>query len=171
MESIFGRGVGGWEYVLVLLFYGALFMLIRQSHTTVELNFRRTYLVLYVGWAVLVFIGNYLFVLIGIMSFLPWLNNFIHTFLWIGLCLGFLYSGVYASPVLEQCLLFAIYSFLVKWAEHAMLGTWELDHFFFISGNMAYIIGWSVLDGLYPIISRAGLGLVSRFVEGVVVPQ
>ena len=28
------------------------------------------------------------------MSFLPWLTNFMHTFVWIGVCLSYLYLGV-----------------------------------------------------------------------------
>ena len=27
------------------------------------------------------------------MSFLPWINNFMHTFLWIGMCLTWIYLG------------------------------------------------------------------------------
>jgi len=104
------------------------------------------------------------------MSFLPWLNNFFHTFIWIGLCLSFLYAGAYRKPPLEQMALFAIFSFIVKWAERTILGTWELDHFFFIPGNVAYITGWSLMDGIYPIISAFGLRLVSKFMRGVITP-
>jgi hypothetical protein len=39
-----------------------------------------------------------------------------------------------------------------------------------MQGNLAYLIGWSVLDGLYPYISMVGLKWVSRFVQGVIVP-
>ncbi len=49
----------------------------------------------------------------------------------------------------QQLVLFAIYSLAVKFAENKVLGTWEFDHFFFIDGNLAYIIGWSLVDGLY----------------------
>jgi hypothetical protein len=101
------------------------------------------------------------------MSFLPWVNNVLHTFVWIGLCLGFLYAGARKRPLWEQFLLFSIFSFIVKQAEHEVLGTSELDHFFLIRGNAAYITGWSLMDGLYPIISRLGLRLVARFVSGV----
>src|SRR5215471_20947857 len=169
MNELLGAG-NLLEYFLVLVVYAALFLVMRHAHPVLELNFRRTYLILCFGWAVSVFFGNYLFYKLGIMSFLPWLNNFFHTFIWIGLCLGFLYAGSYFKPFWEQFALFAIFSFIVKWAEHQILGTWELGHFFFVQGNVAYIVGWSLMDGLYPLISAAGLRLISRFVDGVVVP-
>ena len=167
MENLLGVGNNLIDYLLVLLFYGAMFLLIRHGVRGVELNFRKNYLVLFLGWGLGVFVGNYLFYLIGIMSFLPWLNNAFHTLIWIGLCLGYLYAGVYRRPLIEQILLFIVFSFLVKMAEHLLLGTWEHDNFFGIDGNAAYIVGWSIMDGLYPLISMAGLKLVGRFVDGV----
>ena len=158
------------DYLAVLAVYGAMFILMRHANATVELNFRRSFWILFFGWSVGVFVGNYVFFLADIMSFLPWLNNFLHTFVWIGLCLGFLYAGTYRKPFWEQFALFAIFSFLVKWAEHEILGTWEMDHFFFIQGNLAYIIGWSLMDGLYPLLSAIGLRIVSKYVKGVVSP-
>jgi hypothetical protein len=156
------------DYVYVLAIYGALFLLMRHGHRSVELNFKRSYWILFLGWSISVFIGNYILFRIGLMSFLPWLNNFIHTFIWIGLCLGFLYAGSHRKPLIEQFALFAIYSFIVKRAEREILGTWEMDHFLFIRGNMAYIIGWSLMDGLYPVISLLGLKVVAKYVKGVV---
>jgi hypothetical protein len=125
--------------------------------------------ILYFGWSVSVFVGNYVFYRIGIMSFLPWLNNFIHTFLWIGICLGTLYAGSYRESFLKQFVLFATFSLIVKVFERTLLGTWELDHFFGMHGNGAYIVGWSLLDGLYPAISAAGLKMISQFNNNVVV--
>jgi hypothetical protein len=170
MNELLGLRNSVGDYVVVLVVYAALFVLIRHANATVELNFRRTFWILFFGWSVGVFVGNYVFYRIGIMSFLPWLNNFFHTFIWIGLCLGFLYAGAYKKPFWEQFALFAIYSFIVKWAEHEILGTWEMDRFFFIQGNLAYEIGWSLLDGLYPLLSTVGLKIVSKYVEGVVRP-
>jgi hypothetical protein len=168
MSEVLGYGNSVLDYVAVLAVYGSLFIVMRHANARVELNFRRTFWIVFVGWAVSVFIGNYLFYRIGIMSFLPWLNNFFHTFIWIGLCLSFLYAGAYKKPFWEQFALFAIFSFIVKWAEHEILGTWEMDRFFFIHGNLAYIIGWSLMDGLYPLLSAIGLRIVSKYVEGVV---
>ena len=170
MTEILGAGNTVGDYALVLAVYAALFIIMRYAKERVELNFRKTFWILFAGWGVGVFFGNYLFYRLGVMSFLPWLNNFFHTFIWIGLCLSFLYAGAYRKPLLEQMALFAIFSFIVKWAERTILGTWELDHFFFIPGNVAYITGWSLMDGLYPIISVFGLRLVSKFVRGLITP-
>ncbi|MBM2846353.1 MAG: hypothetical protein HW407_1665 [Bacteroidetes bacterium] len=169
MDQVLGPGNGITQYLLVLTFYAALFVVMQHAHPCVELNFRRTYWILYFGWSVGVFVGNYVFHLLGIMSFLPWLNNFMHTFVWIGFCLGFLYAGCYRKPFYEQFVLFAVFSLVVKLIEHIVLGTWEMDSFFGIPGNDAYIVGWSLMDGLYPVLSKLGLTLVARFVRGVIV--
>ncbi|MBX7151834.1 hypothetical protein K1X84_09365 [bacterium] len=162
-----GKNNSWIDYVLVLVIYGCLFVVIRQSSSVIELNFRRRFWFLYFGWAVSVFIANYLLYLGGFMSFLPWLNNAFHTFIWIGFCLGFVYAGSHSKPFWEQFILFAFFSFIVKWTEREILGTWEHDHFFFIDGNMAYIVGWSLLDGLYPVISKTGITIASRFMPGL----
>lgn len=170
MKYILGTGNNITEYLLIIIVYAALFIIMRYANRRVELNFRKSFRILFWGWALGVFIGNYLFYLIGIMSFLPWLNNFFHTFIWIGLCLTFLYSGCYKKPLWEQFLLFTIFSFIVKAAERYFLGTWEHSYFFFINGNAAYIIGWSLMDGLYPFISMVGLRFIFKYFEGVLVP-
>jgi hypothetical protein len=169
-DAVFGAGNGVTDYLLLLLFYGAMVVLMRYGHARVPARFRRTYVALFIGWGFGTFVANYLLYRAGVMSFLPWLNNALHTFVWIGLCLGFLYAGAHRRPVLEQFALFAIYSFLVKHAEHALLGTWEHPSFFGMGGNEAYIIGWSLMDGLYPVISMVGLKLLSNVVSGLVVP-
>lgn len=166
-SSLLGAGNGIGQYALVLTFYAMLFVLMRHANARVELSFRTAYTYLFVGWSFGTFIANYLLYRAGVMSFLPWLNNFCHTFVWIGLCLGFLYAGAYRKSLLEQFALFAIYSLLVKLAEHALLGTWEHDNFFGIPGNAAYIIGWSLMDGLYPVVSAVGLRVVVRLDKDV----
>src|SRR5437868_12941197 len=90
------------DYLYVLVMYGLLFLVMRYPNQTVELNFRKTYWVLYIGWSVSMFAGNYFFYYVNLMSFLPWLNDFIHSFIWIGFCLVFLYAGCYKRPMLEQ---------------------------------------------------------------------
>ena len=170
-ERWLGPGNSLGDYGLVLLVYGALFVIIRYAHERVELNFRRTYWVLFWGWGIGTFLANYGLYRLGLMSFLPWLNNFFHTFVWIGLCLGFLYAGAYRRPALEQFLLFSIFSFIVKGAEHIILGTWQHDHFFWVfRGNLAYVVGWSLMDGLYPTVSIVSLRVLRRFLPGLVAP-
>jgi hypothetical protein len=166
-----GPGNNLGDYGLVLLVYTALFVIMRYAHDHVELNFRRTYWVLFWSWSIGTFLANYGLYRVGLMSFLPWVNNFFHTIIWIGLCLGFLYAGAYRRPWIEQFLLFAIFSFIVKAAEHIILGTWEHDHFFWVfRGNLAYIVGWSLMDGLYPTVSMVALRVLRRFIPGLVVP-
>ncbi len=170
MTEFLGAGNGLGRYALVLLLYAGLFAVLRYAHPRVEPEFRKSFWLLYVAWAFGIFIGNYIFFLLGIMSFYPWLNNFIHSFIWIGVCLGFLYAGSYRRPIWEQFVLFASLSFAVKLAERQILGSWEFDRFFFIQGNLAYLLGWSVVDGLYPVLSGIGLRIASRFIQGVAAP-
>ena len=167
MDTILGTSNTLSDYLLVLLIYALIFILIRYPNPRVELNFRVNFLVLFFFWSLAMFIGNYLFYLFGVMSFLPWLNNFIHTFIWIGLCLTFLYAGVHKHNIIKQFLLFAIFSFIVKVAENLILGTWEKDPFYFLHGKYAYIIVMSLVDGFYPIISIIVLKLTSKFIRGV----
>jgi hypothetical protein len=65
--------------------------------------------------------------------------------------------GVIQSPYGSSVSFLSFFSFLVKVGERWILGTWDLPYFFFIKGNITYIIGWSLLDGLYPCISMVGL--------------
>jgi hypothetical protein len=166
-DSFWGVGNGPAEYLMLLAMYGMLFVLMRHANARVPLSLRASYVYLFFGWSIGTFVANYLLYRVGLMSFLPWLNNFFHTFVWIGLCLGFLYAGAYRKPFAEQFALFAIYSLIVKFTENALLGTWEHDSFFGIDGNLAYIIGWSLMDGLYPLISMLGLRIVARFDRAV----
>jgi hypothetical protein len=155
----------------LLCFYAALFVVIRLTKPRIEPAERKTFFVIGGAWAVSVFIANYLLFRAGVMSFLPWVNNFLHTFVWIGGCLTYLYLSVRETQSMPtQFVLFATFSLIVKYAEHLLLGTWELDHFFHMfRGNFAYILGWSLADGLYPPITLYGLRLLARWVPGLVV--
>lgn len=172
MDAILGANNTLFDYGLVLLVYAGLFVAMRQVSPRIEPEFKRSFVILLVVWAVGVFIADYVFYLLGIMSFMPWLNTFIHAFIWIGLCLGFLYSVSYGKrPLWELLVLFAVYSFVIKVTEHGVLGTWEFDHFFFIDGNLAYIVGWSLVDALYPVGSALVLALAARLTQGIIVPR
>ena len=120
-------------------------------------------------WAVSVFIANYLLYRAGAMSFLPWVTNFLHTFVWIGVCLTIVYLGVReVAPMWAQFLVFFVFSLVVKYAEQALFGTWEHDNFFGIPSNFAYVLGWSLADGTYPILTRFVLRRVAAGVPGLV---
>ena len=154
----------------LLLFYAALFVVIRTTKKRIEPVERRTFLAIGLAWAVTVFVANYLLYKVGLMSFLPWVNNFAHTFLWIGFCLTWLYLGIRETESLvTQFVIFATLSLIVKYAEQLLFGTWDLDHFFYVfHGNAAYVLGWSLADGLYPIITLYGLRLAARWIRGLV---
>jgi hypothetical protein len=157
--------------LIVLGVYGMLFVVFLTYLRAVPPGEGKTFLVLGAAWGGTVFVANYLLHLAGLMSFLPWVNNALHTFVWIGLCLSWLYLGIRNDqPLFLQCWAFFAFSLIVKVAEHLAFGTWEHPHFFHVlEGQAAYVIGWSVLDGTYPIISRFGLRLLGKSVDGLVV--
>lgn len=151
--------------IALLLFYAALFVIIRITKHEIDASERRIYGLLYLAWAAPVFVANYLLSLVGLESFIPWHINAMHTFIWIGLCLGWLYLGVRGQPLWVQFVIFAALSLAVKLFEQKLFGVWSSDHFFFVlHGNWAYILGWSLADGLYPLLSTAGLALLGRLI-------
>jgi len=160
---------------ILLAFYFLLFMVIRLNKRKVEPGERKTFLVLYLLWSTSMFIANYVGYLLGIMSYLPWWpNNFLHTFVWIGICLTFLYLAIRHQPMHMQVIAFVVFSLIVKYAEQKIFGVWEMEHFLYIfKGNDAYIIGWSLVDGLYPPLSFLILKLLSKRLKGleVVAPK
>ena len=147
----------------VLGFYAAIFLIIRRYKPRIEPEERPTFLAVGAAWAVSVFVANYLLYLAGAMSFLPWVNNFLHSFVWIGFCLTWLWLGIREDePLWVQCVVFAFFSLVVKYCEQLLLGTWEHGSFFGLEGNGAYVLGWSLLDGTYPVLTLAGLRLAAR---------
>jgi hypothetical protein len=149
--------------IAVLALYAALLLVIRLVKPRIEPFERRTFVAIGLAWAAPVFVANYLLYQAGLMSYLPWLTNFMHSFLWIGVCLAWLYLGVREDQSLVvQFLLFATFSIIVKYAEQLAFGTWDLDHFLHVfDGNFAYVLGWSLADGTYPIITLFALRLAA----------
>ena len=156
--------------LFALLMYGSLYIVIRTYGTKIDKAERKTFWVVGILWAVCVFIANYLLFRMNAMSFLPWVNNFLHTFVWIGFCLTWLYMQVRDRyGWFNQFMLFFVFSLAVKVGEQIIFGTWEHDHFWFLfDGNAAYVIGWSLADGLYPTITKFGLRGLSRIFSGLV---
>jgi hypothetical protein len=167
MANILGNSNNIFDYLLVLLIYGLMVIIMRYANKNVELNFEKSYWLLFFFWSIAMFIGNYVSYLLAVMSFLPWLNNFIHSFVWVGLCLGFLYAGCYKRDWYEQFLLCAIFSFIVKVFENLILGTWDFDNYLGVDGKYTYIIVMSLVDGFYPIISKILLTIVSKYYKGI----
>jgi hypothetical protein len=162
MEDILGAGNSIISYLIVLLIYLLMFLFIKYPKPVVELNYRGNFLFLAIAWALLMFSGNYLFYRLGVMSFLPWLNNFIHCFLWIGICLTWLYYSSHDRPLWELFLHFSFTSFIIKIAERQILGSWSMDSFLGIDNPYAYVIAMSLVDGFYPIISKWMLNLFGK---------
>ena len=91
-----------------------------------------------------------------------------HSFLWIGFCLSWLYLGVRETqPMILQVVLFTTFSLIVKYAEQKLFGTWELDNFLGIHGNGAYVMGWSLADGSYPLVTLYGVRIAARWIDGL----
>ncbi len=149
---------------IVVGVYAVLWLSFRLFTRSPDKSERTTFLVLGGGWALSTFVGNWLLSLIGAMSFMPWITNALHTFVWIGFCLTWLYFGVrFRYGLLAQFSFFAGFSLVVKVAERLLFGTWEHDHFIWlVDGNVAYIVGWSLMDGLYPFISIMFLRLLAQ---------
>lgn len=155
----------------VLAFYAGCFVVIRIARKRIDPVERRTFLAIGGVWAVSVFVANYLLYKAGVMSFLPWVNNFMHTFIWIGFCLTWLYLGVRETEKLwVQCVIFGFFSLIVKYAEQKLFGTWEHDHFFFHSlhGNGVYVLGWSLADATYPVLTLVVLRAVAKRIPGLI---
>ncbi|MGH8621423.1 MAG: hypothetical protein ACRET3_04720, partial [Burkholderiales bacterium] len=131
---------------------------------------KKTFWVLWAFWAPTIFVMNFIGYKLGILSFLPWLNNFLHTFLWIGITLSWLFIAVYREHMVLQFLAFALFSLVVRYAEYNLYGIWELDHFLKVfPGTHAYIVGWSFVDGFYSIVTFLVLRLLSKKVAGLIV--
>ena len=153
----------------LLLLYAALFVIFRITKPALSADERRIYGLLYLGWAAPVFVANYLLSLVDLESPMPWYVNFMHTFVWIGFGLTFLYLGVRRrQPMWVQFVMFATFSLVVKYAEQLLFGTWEHPHFFHVfKGNVCYVLGWSLADGLYPPLTLYALRLLRRFIPGL----
>lgn len=153
-----------------LLLYGTLLIVVRTYGWRASRDERHTAQTVGIAWALATFVLNYLLYLAGVMSFMPWVTNFLHTFVWIGGVLTVLYMGVRRTqPLWVQMVLFAVFSLVVKVGEQILFGTWDHPHFFQIfQGNTAYVLGWSLADGLYPPITLFGLRFLAKFTKGLV---
>ena len=54
-------------------------------------------------------------------------------------------------------------SLVVKYAEQKLFGTWDKGDFFgILHGNGWYVMGWSLADGTYPVLTLLGVRIASR---------
>ena len=55
MNDFLGAGNGLGQYLLVLVVYAGLFVVMRYAHPTVEPEFRKTFIILYIVYAIAIF--------------------------------------------------------------------------------------------------------------------
>src|SRR6266446_4073450 len=113
METILGVNNTLIDYLFVLAIYFLIYLLVRYPQRSIELNFKSNFIALYIIWSLAMFSGNYFGYLGGVMSFLPWLNNFIHSFGWVGFVLAWLYMTTRKLPMLYRFFLSAMFSFII----------------------------------------------------------
>lgn len=155
--------------LICLLFYAGLFLIISLHGLKMTPAERKTFILLWPCGFVVAFVANYLLFRAGVMSFLPWLNNFLHTFVWIGIGFPYLWLGIRGRrSIVVQYLLFVVFSAIIKYIEQVLFGTWEHPNFFGIPGNFWYILGWSTVDGTYPLLIPAGVRLAGKVVPGLI---
>ncbi len=154
----------------ILLLYALIFLVAWYDKRTLDAAEKKTFWVLFPFWAVTIFVANYLGYLLGILAFLPWFpNNFLHTFAWIGIVLTYLFLAVRNQHLVVQFMAFAAFSLVVRYAEYKLFGVWDLDHFLFVfPGTDAFIIGWSFVDGVYPIVTFLVLRLFAKVIPGLI---
>lgn len=160
------------KILVVLVLYAFIFLVVWYDKKKLDAAEKKTFWVFYFFWSITIFIANYLGYLIGVFSFLPWFpNNFLHTFAWIGIVLTWMFLALRHHHVVVQFMAFAGFSLVVRVSEYNLFGVWDLDHFLFVfQGTDAYIIGWSVVDGLYPIAAFLVLHVFRKFISGLIPP-
>ena len=157
------------KIALLLLFYAAMGAVMSLHGRRLTADERKTFLLLWGAGFSLALVSNYLLYRVGLMTFLPWINNFLHSFLWIGLGFPYLYFGTRGRSPVVVFTVFAVLSLIVKDAEQHLFGTWDGRSFLgVIPGNFGYILGWSLVDGCLPFVMALGLRLLGRFVPGLV---
>lgn len=158
--------------VLCLVFYAALLICTslhgRKIGTPEE---RKTFGLLWVGAGSVAFFTNILLAKIGWMVPMPALYNGLHTAVWIGFGFPYMWFGTRDAPWWKVFIIFTTTSFIIKYLEWHLFGTWEGDGFttFFTIGRgmFAYVLGWSVVDGFLPFLMTFGVKLLGRFIPGM----
>jgi len=155
---------------LLLAFYVALGVVMSLGGRRLTADERKTFLLLCIAGASTALVSNYLLYRIGWMTFLPWINNGLHSVLWIGLGFPYLYFQTRGRSVPVVFISFTVLSLVVKYAEWLLFGTWDGASFLgVLPGRFGYILGWSLVDGCLPFVMQLGLRLVGKFVPGIVI--
>ena len=157
------------KYLVILVLYFLVFIVAWFDKRKLDGSERKTFLMLFLVWSVTIFIANYLGYKMGILSFMPWVNNFLHAFVWIGVCLSYMFLALRKQHIITQFMAYASFSLVIRYTEYKIFGVWEHDNCLnAVQGTDAYIIGWSFIDGGYGIVTILLLKLLSKKIRGLV---
>ena len=158
------------KIVAILILYASVLLVAWWHKRKLDAAERKTFVVIYLVWAISIFFINYLGYVIGVFSYLPWFpNNFLHTFVWIGISLSYLFMAIRKEHIVVQFMAFALFSLVIRYAEYKIFGVWNGDHFLFVvEGVDAYIIGWSYVDGFYSPATFILLRILKKWIPGLI---
>jgi hypothetical protein len=141
----------------ILMLYGLVFFVVWHARPALDRAERKTYWILAAFWGITIFFVNYLGYLMGILGFLPWWpNNALHAFVWVGLCLPYMFLAIRKEHPVIQFMAYSGFSLVIRYAEYNLFGVWDFGHLLYLfPGTDAYIIGWSFFDG--------GFGIATTF--------
>ena len=155
----------------ILLLYGLVYFVVWHGRTNkLDQAERKTYGILAAFWGITIFFVNYLGYLIGILGFLPWWpNNVLHAFIWVGLCLPYMFLAIRQEHPVVQFMAYGSFSLVIRYAEYNLFGVWDFDHLLFLfPGTDAYIVGWSFFDGGFGIATTFLLRLFRPHIHGLI---
>lgn len=157
------------KVAVLLMLYASVFGVAWYDKRTLDAEERKTFWVLWGIWSVAVLLINYLGALLGVITFIPWLNNVLHAFVWVGVVLTYLFLAVRHLPIAVQFMAFAFFSLVVRLGEFALFGVWDHPHFLWaFRGTEASLLGWSFVDGFIPLIDLALLAVLRKKVPGLI---
>ncbi|NIP57423.1 MAG: hypothetical protein GWM92_04390 [Gemmatimonadetes bacterium] len=157
------------KLAVLLLLYASVFLVAWYDKRTLDRAERRTFGLLWGIWSVAVVLINYLGSLLGVITFIPWINNVLHAGVWVGIVLTYLFLALRRLPIAVQFIAVAFFSLMVRLGEFALFGLWDHPHFLWaFRGTEASLVGWSFVDGFIPLIDLALLAVLRRKVPGLI---
>jgi hypothetical protein len=154
---------------LCIAFYAALLVCTSLHRRTIATAAeRKTFAILWVGAGSVAFFTNILLAKFGIMEPMPVAYNGLHTALWIGFGFPYMWFGTRDAPFWKVYVIFLTTSFIIKYVEYHLFGTWNGNGFLGLgSGMFWYVLGWSAVDGFLPVLMSLGVKLLGKFVPGM----
>ncbi len=158
------------KIVAILILYATVLFIAWWHKRKLDTAERKTFIVIYLMYAISIFFINYLGYVIGVFSYLPWFpNNFLHTFVWIGIVLTYLFMAIRKEHMVVQFMAFAAFSLVIRYAEYKIFGVWDGQGTLYESyGTDAYIALWSYVDGFYSIATFLLLRILKKWIPGLI---